>query len=58
MVSVRETVSFHQIRGQFDAEGNTADGAAIDAVDRLLRQLAWWAGALRAARGQIPYPAK
>jgi NAD(P)H-dependent FMN reductase len=58
MVSVRETVSFHQIRKQFDAEGNTADGAAIDAADRLLRQLAWWAGALRTARAQTPYPAK
>ncbi|MFI6363325.1 NADPH-dependent FMN reductase [Nocardia sp. NPDC050630] len=56
MVSIRETVSFHQAKKQFDKSGNTQDGAAIDAVDRLIRQLAWWARTLRAARTADPYP--
>lgn len=56
MVSVRETISFHQARKAFDDDGNTADGAAIDAAQRLLVQLAWWAHALRAQRAVAPYP--
>ncbi|MET7768651.1 NAD(P)H-dependent oxidoreductase [Nocardia sp. NPDC005366] len=56
MVSVRETVSFHQAKRAFDPEGETRDGAAIDASARMLRQLAWWARALRAARSDDPYP--
>ncbi|MFE3103114.1 NADPH-dependent FMN reductase [Nocardia tengchongensis] len=56
MVSVRETVSFHEAKRKFDADGETSDGAAIDAADRMLRQLAWWAGALRTARAADPYP--
>ncbi len=56
MVSIRETVSFHQAKRQFDAEGQTQDGAAIDSAERLLRQLAWWATTLRAARSVAPYP--
>ncbi|NUS44770.1 MAG: NAD(P)H-dependent oxidoreductase [Mycobacteriaceae bacterium] len=49
MVSVRDAVSFHQIRKNFDP----ADRYAADSADRLLRELAWWAKALRPAR---PYP--
>ncbi|MFI9506384.1 NADPH-dependent FMN reductase [Nocardia sp. NPDC052566] len=56
MVSIRETVSFHQAKRQFDAEGATQDGAAIDAAERMLRQLAWWARHLRTARTEDPYP--
>ncbi|MEU7631954.1 NAD(P)H-dependent oxidoreductase [Nocardia sp. NPDC049220] len=56
MVSVRETVSFHQAKKRFDAAGDTSDGAAIDAAARLIRQLAWWARAMRAARAADPYP--
>ncbi|NKY56867.1 NAD(P)H-dependent oxidoreductase [Nocardia flavorosea] len=56
MVSVRESVSFHRARKQFDADGNTGDGAAIDAADRMLSQLAWWGNALAAARVSEPYP--
>ncbi|MEV6771351.1 NAD(P)H-dependent oxidoreductase [Nocardia sp. NPDC051030] len=56
MVSIRETVSFHEAKRKFDADGETRDGAAIDAADRLLRQLAWWGTALRAARTSDPYP--
>lgn len=56
MVSIRETVSFHQAKKQFDKSGNTQDGAAIDAADRLIRQLTWWARVLREARTTNPYP--
>lgn len=56
MVSVRETVSFHRARKQFDADGNTGDGAAIDAAERMLSQLVWWGRALSAARASDPYP--
>lgn len=52
MVSVRETVSFHQARKHFDPR----DGAANDAARRMLSQLAWWADALRTQRADTPYP--
>ncbi|ONM50557.1 NADPH-dependent FMN reductase [Nocardia donostiensis] len=56
MVSVRETVSFHQAKKKFDAAGDTDDGAAIDAAERMLRQLNWWGRVLRSARSEDPYP--
>ncbi|WP_432278388.1 NADPH-dependent FMN reductase [Nocardia carnea] len=56
MVSVRESVSFHRARKQFDSAGDTGNGAAIDAADRMLSQLAWWGNALAAARAGEPYP--
>lgn len=56
MVSVRESVSFHRAKRQFDAAGATADGAAIDAAARMLGQLDWWGRALRGARDAGPYP--
>ena len=56
MVSVRESVSFHRAKKKFDVRGNTDDGAAIDAADRMLTQLAWWGRALRTAREADPYP--
>src|SRR5690606_11144696 len=56
MVSVRETVSFHQAKKRFDAAGQTQDGAAIDAAERMLGQLAWWGRTLRQARAVAPYP--
>ncbi|MBA4857720.1 NADPH-dependent FMN reductase [Nocardia farcinica] len=56
MVSVRETVSFHQAKRRFDADGQTADGAAVDAAGRMIGQLAWWARVLRDARRADPYP--
>ncbi|WP_137725406.1 NADPH-dependent FMN reductase [Prescottella subtropica] len=52
MVSVRDAVSFHQARRHFDP----ADGAAADAADRMLGQLAWWADTLRERRNREPYP--
>lgn len=56
MVSVRESVSFHRVKRQFDAAGETTDGAAIDAAARMLGQLSWWGRTLRAARAAEPYP--
>ncbi|WP_306360401.1 NADPH-dependent FMN reductase [Nocardia sp. CC227C] len=56
MVSIRETVSFHEAKRKFDAAGETGDGAAVDAAGRLLRQLDWWGRHLRAARAAEPYP--
>ncbi|WP_027501828.1 NADPH-dependent FMN reductase [Rhodococcus sp. UNC363MFTsu5.1] len=56
MVSIRQTVSFHQARKRFGPDGETEDGAAIDGSVRLLDQLAWWAEALRTARAADPYP--
>ncbi|TQM28719.1 NADPH-dependent FMN reductase [Nocardia bhagyanarayanae] len=56
MVSIRETVSIHQAKRQFDATGTPTDGAAIDASERMLRQLHWWARHLRDARAADPYP--
>ncbi|MFC9892395.1 NADPH-dependent FMN reductase [Nocardia sp. NPDC127579] len=56
MVSVRETPSFPQAKKQFDKTGITQNSAAIDAADRMLTQLAWWATTLRTARGVDPYP--
>lgn len=56
MVSIRETVSFHEAKRKFDAAGETQDGAAIDAAARLLSQLAWWGSTLRVARTVEPYP--
>jgi NAD(P)H-dependent FMN reductase len=56
MVSVRESVSFHQAKRAFDADGETKDGAAIDAAQRMLGQLDWWGRHLRTARTTDPYP--
>ncbi|WP_084529833.1 NADPH-dependent FMN reductase [Nocardia crassostreae] len=56
MVSIRESVSFAEAKRKFDAAGETRDGAAVDASERLLRQLAWWGSALRDARAADPYP--
>ncbi len=56
MVSIRQTVSFHQARKRFGADGETDDGAAIDGADRLLDQLVWWARALGEGRASNPYP--
>lgn len=55
-VTVRNTVSFHGVRAQFDEHGAPRDPDAVDAAATvLLDQLAWWARALRAARAAEPY---
>ncbi|UGQ42990.1 NAD(P)H-dependent oxidoreductase [Rhodococcus aetherivorans] len=56
MVPVRESVSFHRVKHAFAADGTTTDGAAIDAAQRMLNQLAWWARTVRAGRAAQPYP--
>jgi NAD(P)H-dependent FMN reductase len=54
-VTVRETVSFHLARRQFDDKGETDSPKATIAADRLLDQLSWWAYALRRAKAHQPY---
>lgn len=55
-VTIRETVSFHRAREQFDADGNPKDAEATTAAaTALLNQLEWWADALRRARDRRPY---
>ncbi|MFC9998486.1 NADPH-dependent FMN reductase [Nocardia sp. NPDC127526] len=56
MVSIRESVGFAEAKRKFDDVGETRDGAAIDACERMLRQLAWWGRTLRDARAADPYP--
>lgn len=56
MVPVRESVSFHRVKHAFAADGTTTDGAAADAAQRMLTQLAWWARTVRAGQGAEPYP--
>jgi NAD(P)H-dependent FMN reductase len=57
-VTIRNTVSFHFAREQFDEHGTPRDPDAVNAAaDVLLDQLAWWAQALRAARAARPYVA-
>lgn len=56
VATIRETVSFHGARGQFDAEGNPINAEAVGtAATILLNQLAWWARALKVQRAAHPY---
>lgn len=55
-VTIRETVSFHGARQQFDAHGAPREPAAVNAAaGALLDQLGWWARALKQARFTTPY---
>lgn len=55
-VTVRDTVSFHGVWGQFDESGQLNDsGDAETAAKIMCDQLAWWASALRTARETTPY---
>ncbi|MGC4894302.1 NADPH-dependent FMN reductase [Micromonospora sp. DT31] len=57
-VTIRETVSFHNAHGSFDAEGQPLDGhGSQEAAAKMLHQLSWWARALLLARTTEPYPA-
>ncbi|MET9109147.1 NADPH-dependent FMN reductase [Streptomyces zhihengii] len=57
-VTVRDTVSFHNVGAHFDDEGNHRDPAGPDAAAKtMLDQLAWWASALRGAKAVHPYGA-
>ncbi len=56
VVGIRDGVSFHRASTQFDAAGKPKDREGVQAaLDTSLRQLAWWAQALRTARHQHPY---
>lgn len=57
-VTIRETVSFHNAHGAFDAQGQPLDEqGSQEAAVKMLHQLSWWAEALRMAREREPYPA-
>ncbi|WP_228977614.1 NADPH-dependent FMN reductase [Streptomyces sp. DH12] len=57
-VTVRDTVSLHNAGGLFGPDGALRDPAGPDAAARkMLDQLSWWAGTLRAARTTRPYAA-
>ncbi|WP_411073539.1 NADPH-dependent FMN reductase [Streptomyces sp. cmx-4-7] len=57
-VTVRDTVSFHHVHGQFDEDGRHKDPAgAGGAAKTLLDQLAWWGHALKDAKAVRPYGA-
>ncbi|HEU4642677.1 MAG TPA: NAD(P)H-dependent oxidoreductase [Gemmatimonadaceae bacterium] len=50
-MTVRDTVSFHMARGQFDDAGQPKDAAVVErAATIMLDEVAWWARALRDAR--------
>ncbi|MZD09779.1 NADPH-dependent FMN reductase [Streptomyces sp. SID5785] len=55
--TIRNTVSFHQATGSFDADGRVDDPAVDAAAKALLDQLTWWAHALRDAKSRRPYAA-
>ncbi|MFD7295071.1 NADPH-dependent FMN reductase [Streptomyces sp. NPDC059897] len=55
--TVRNTVSFHNAWGAFDADGRVDDPAVEAAAKSMLDQLTWWAHALRDAKSVRPYAA-
>ena len=57
-VTVRDTVSFHNPWGDFDAAGNaSSDEVSRGALDQLLNQLEWWSGAVNNRLETQAYPA-
>jgi len=56
-VTIRDTVSFHAVWDQLDAEGNLRSSDAVVPAKVLLERLVWWATALKNARAQQPYVA-
>jgi NAD(P)H-dependent FMN reductase len=55
-VTIRDSISFPNVWAQFDSEGNMRDpDRAAKNMDKLLRQLTWWAVALADARRAMPY---
>ncbi len=54
--TIRDTVSFHGTSASFDADGTPANSETVNrAAGQLLRQLGWWARALKHARAVEPY---
>lgn len=56
-MSVRDSVSFHNVWDKFGPEGTPLDPGAEIAAKSMLEQLAWWAHTLRDARRTRPYAA-
>ncbi|HET6860798.1 MAG TPA: NAD(P)H-dependent oxidoreductase [Streptomyces sp.] len=55
-VTVRDTVSFHNVWSHFDEDGKHKDPSACDAAAKtMIDQLSWWARALRTAKTVTPY---
>ncbi|MDJ0464466.1 NAD(P)H-dependent oxidoreductase [Streptomyces sp. H27-C3] len=55
-VTVRDTVSFHNVWGHFDEDGKHNDPSACDAAAKsMIDQISWWARALRTAKTASPY---
>jgi NAD(P)H-dependent FMN reductase len=54
-VTIRDGLSFPNYFTNF-VDGRPADPDAGRYAKAMLEQLAWWAGALRRARGAVPYP--
>ncbi|TGA90336.1 NAD(P)H-dependent oxidoreductase [Streptomyces sp. MZ04] len=54
--TIRDTVSFHNAGGLFDADGTHKDPTGADAAAKaMFDQLQWWAWALRSAKEARPY---
>ncbi len=57
-VTVRDTVSFHGAGAAFGGDGRPKDATGAHAAAKvMLDSLVWWGGALRDARGKMPYAA-
>ena len=54
-VTIRDGLAFPNYFHAWE-EGRPLDPGAAGYAKTLLDQLAWWAGALRVARGAVPYP--
>ena len=50
MVSVRQSVTIHRVRKQFGHEPYGVDSIAIDASEKMIRELDWWGSGLRMQR--------
>lgn len=58
-MTIRDAVSFHGVWDKFDDIGEPRDPEAVNAAaEVVLDQLAWWAKALKTARGVPPYARK
>jgi NAD(P)H-dependent FMN reductase len=57
-VTIRETVSFVNYWDQFDSDGRWPKDpeACNTAAKTMLKQIAWWARALKNAKAEQPYP--
>jgi NAD(P)H-dependent FMN reductase len=54
-VTVRQVVSLPRVHDLFDENGRLRDPRAPAAARTMMRQLCWWAGALRKARAESQY---